>query len=69
MLFQITKGVINQYLLDGIRRVIDERKLTVCVDPKCADFSLYRGFDVITPNQHETCRALGMELRNEKKNY
>ena len=63
------KGLICKELLDGIRKVIAGRKLLVCVDPKRDDFSLYRGFDVITPNNHEAGRALGMELLNEADLY
>jgi D-beta-D-heptose 7-phosphate kinase/D-beta-D-heptose 1-phosphate adenosyltransferase len=59
------KGVITKTLLDGIRNVIAGRDLIVCVDPKQDDFSLYRGFDVITPNHHEAGRAAGLEIRNE----
>lgn len=63
------KGLICKELLDGIRKVIAGRRLIVCVDPKRDDFSLYRGFDVITPNNHEAGRALGMELNSEADLY
>lgn len=56
-----SKGVITAPLLDGIRRLVAGRGIIVCVDPKRHDFSLYRGFDVITPNHHEAERALGIE--------
>lgn len=59
------KGVITPSLMDGIRRVKSRRKLMVCVDPKRDDFSLYRGFDIITPNLQEASRAVAMEIRNE----
>lgn len=61
------KGVVTKDLLDGIRRVMPRRELTVCVDPKRDDFSLYHGFDIITPNHQEACRAVGMEIRNEEE--
>lgn len=54
------KGVITGALLDGIRRVVSGRGIVVCVDPKHHDFSLYHGFDVITPNHHEAESALGI---------
>jgi D-beta-D-heptose 7-phosphate kinase/D-beta-D-heptose 1-phosphate adenosyltransferase len=60
-----SKGVITKTLLDGIRKFIAGRNIVVCVDPKQDDFSLYRGFDVVTPNHHEAVRAVGMEIRNE----
>lgn len=55
------KGVITKALLDGIRGLIVDRGIVVCVDPKQSDFSLYRGFDVITPNHYEAGQALGIE--------
>jgi len=59
------KGVVTKSLLDGIRKVVAGRKHIVCVDPKSDDFSIYEGFDIITPNHHEAGRAVGMEIRNE----
>lgn len=56
------KGVVSALLLDGIREVIAGKGIIVCVDPKQNDFSLYRGFDIITPNHHEAGRAAGMEI-------
>jgi rfaE bifunctional protein kinase chain/domain len=55
------KGVITKTLLDGIRDLVRDRKIIVCVDPKKSDFSLYEGFDIITPNHHEAGRAVGVE--------
>lgn len=56
------KGVISRPLLDGIREVVSGKGITVCVDPKQNDFSLYRDFDIITPNHHEAGLAAGMEI-------
>jgi rfaE bifunctional protein kinase chain/domain len=56
------KGVITKPLLDGIREVISRKGIPVCVDPKQSDFSLYQGFDIITPNHYEAGRAAGMEI-------
>lgn len=56
-----SKGVISEALLNGIREVTSGNRLATCVDPKQNDFSLYRGFDVITPNHHEAQKALGIE--------
>ncbi|MDI6777209.1 MAG: D-glycero-beta-D-manno-heptose-7-phosphate kinase [Syntrophales bacterium] len=55
------KGAITKTLLDGIRGLIAGRNIVVCVDPKQSDFSLYQGFDVVTPNHHEASQALGIE--------
>ena len=59
------KGVITKALLDGIREIISERDIVVCVDPKQSDFSLYQGFHIITPNHYEAGRALGIEIRDK----
>ena len=55
------KGVITKALLDGIRELVRDRKIIICVDPKKSDFSLYEGCDIITPNHHEAGRAVGAE--------
>jgi D-beta-D-heptose 7-phosphate kinase/D-beta-D-heptose 1-phosphate adenosyltransferase len=61
------KGLITEALLDGIRGLVANRDLLVCVDPKQSDFSLYQGFDVITPNHYEAGQAIGIEdIRKNK---
>jgi bifunctional ADP-heptose synthase (sugar kinase/adenylyltransferase) len=55
------KGVITKALLDGIRDLVRDRKIIVCIDPKKSDFSLYEGCDIITPNHHEAGRAVGVD--------
>jgi rfaE bifunctional protein kinase chain/domain len=55
------KGVITKALLDGIRDLVRDRKIIICVDPKKSDFSLYEGCDIITPNHHEAGRAVGVD--------
>jgi D-beta-D-heptose 7-phosphate kinase/D-beta-D-heptose 1-phosphate adenosyltransferase len=55
------KGMVSGPLLDGIRKIVQGSGIVTCVDPKHSDFSLYRGFDVITPNHHEAEAALGVE--------
>ena len=58
------KGIITKKLIRGINKIIADRNITVCVDPKQNDFSFYRGCDIITPNHHEAGRAVGMVLKN-----
>ena len=55
------KGMITEALLEGIREILAEKGVPVCVDPKQNDLSIYRGFDVITPNHHEAARAAGLD--------
>jgi D-beta-D-heptose 7-phosphate kinase/D-beta-D-heptose 1-phosphate adenosyltransferase len=59
------KGIVTERLLDGIRRVVADHRIPVCVDPKRNDFNVYRDFDVITPNHHEAGRAVGVENTHE----
>lgn len=58
------KGVVTERLLRGMREIIGDSSVALCVDPKQTDFSLYRGVDVVTPNHHEAARALGLEQIN-----
>ena len=58
------KGVVTRPLLEGIRKVIAGRPIFTCVDPKQWDFSLYQGFDIVTPNHYEAGRAAGEEMQN-----
>ena len=58
------KGAVTRSFLDGIRKVISDRPIFTCVDPKAKDFSLYEGFDIITPNHHEAGHAAGEEIQN-----
>jgi D-beta-D-heptose 7-phosphate kinase/D-beta-D-heptose 1-phosphate adenosyltransferase len=59
------KGMVTQELLQGIREVIANHNIRVCVDPKRSDLSFYRGLDVITPNHHEAEKALEIEGLND----
>jgi rfaE bifunctional protein kinase chain/domain len=58
------KGVVNRALLEGIRKMVADRPIFTCVDPKQKDFSLYEGFDIITPNHYEAGYAAGEEIVN-----
>ncbi len=56
------KGVVTRHLLDHIRQITSKNGIPVCVDPKQNDFSLYEGFDIITPNHHEAGCAAGIDI-------
>jgi rfaE bifunctional protein kinase chain/domain len=60
------KGVVTKTLLDGIRELISEKNIIVCIDPKQSDFAFYQGFHIITPNHHEAGRAVGVEIMNRQ---
>ena len=59
-----SKGMVTRPLLDGIRKAVADRPIITCVDPKQRDFSLYEGFDIITPNHYEAGYAAGEEILN-----
>ncbi|OGP90077.1 MAG: hypothetical protein A2031_05040 [Deltaproteobacteria bacterium RBG_19FT_COMBO_43_11] len=58
------KGVISKELVDGIKKIVKDSGIFICLDPKQRDFSIYEGAHVITPNHHEAQRAAGMEITN-----
>ena len=60
-----SKGVISRELIEGIRKIVQDAKIYICLDPKQSDFSIYEGAYVITPNHHEAQRAAGMEITDE----
>ena len=63
--FRITiRGWSRRPLLTGIRKVIEGRPIFTCVDPKQRDFSVYQGFDIVTPNHHEAGHAAGEEMQS-----
>ena len=45
------KGVLRD--IDQMIAAAKERGIKVLIDPKCRDFSRYRGASLITPNRHE----------------
>ncbi len=60
-----SKGVISRELIEGIRKIVQDAKIYICLDPKQSDFSIYEGAYVITPNHHEAQRAAGIEITDE----
>ena len=60
-----SKGVISRELITGIRKIVDDEKVYICLDPKQNDFTVYEGVYVVTPNHHEAGRAAGIEITDE----
>ena len=58
------KGVISKELIEGIKKIVKNSGIFICLDPKQNNFSIYEGVHVITPNHHEAQRAAGMEITN-----
>ncbi|MBN1473824.1 MAG: D-glycero-beta-D-manno-heptose-7-phosphate kinase [Syntrophaceae bacterium] len=59
-----SKGVVSKKLIEGIKDIVKNSGILICVDPKYNDFSAYEGAHVITPNHHEAQKAAGMEIAN-----
>jgi rfaE bifunctional protein kinase chain/domain len=59
-----SKGVISKELIEGIKKIVKNSKIFICLDPKQSNFSVYEGVHVITPNHHEAQRAADMEITN-----
>jgi rfaE bifunctional protein kinase chain/domain len=56
------KGVVSKELIQGIKTIVDDLDIFICLDPKQNNFSIYKGVHVITPNHYEVQRAAGMEI-------
>jgi D-beta-D-heptose 7-phosphate kinase/D-beta-D-heptose 1-phosphate adenosyltransferase len=56
------KGVVSKELIGGIKEIINDSGIFICLDPKLNNFSIYKGAHIITPNHHEVQRAAGIEI-------
>jgi D-beta-D-heptose 7-phosphate kinase/D-beta-D-heptose 1-phosphate adenosyltransferase len=56
------KGVVSKELVQGIKNIIKDSNIFICLDPKQNNFSIYKGVDVITPNHYEIQRAAGLDI-------
>jgi len=60
------KGMLTKTLLEKIIASANKAKIPVLVDPKGADYKIYRGADIVTPNRKELTLASGMaNLRSD----
>ncbi len=59
------KGVVSRKLLQELLPLLRAARKYITVDPKLGNFFNYRQVTLITPNQQEVERALGVEIRNE----
>lgn len=62
ILSDYAKGVVSAELAETLIREAATRGIPVVVDPKGSDFRRYAGATIITPNIHETERALQREI-------
>jgi len=61
------KGLITSDLLKTVVPLAKKYKKMVAVDPKESHFLYYKAVSVITPNYHETEKAVGFSIDSEEK--
>lgn len=59
------KGVLTPELLQNLIALCRKQGVPVCVDPKGADFSRYRGATLLTPNRREAEVAHGRAIHDD----
>jgi len=58
------KGVLTEKVVRNLMHRAQNAKKSVIVDPKSADFSLYKGATVLTPNQKEVERSVPIKVNS-----
>ncbi len=58
------KGVLTEKVIKNLVHRAQKAKKKVIVDPKSADFSLYKGATVLTPNQKEVERSVPIKVNS-----
>lgn len=60
------KGVVTPRVMRALLAAARRRGLPLLVDPKLPHFGLYRGADLVTPNQLEAEQATGIKIRSRE---
>jgi len=60
------KGILTEKIIKTIMRRAQKSKKSVIVDPKSADFSLYKGASVITPNEREVASSVPIKIKDKE---
>ncbi|MGL4209589.1 MAG: D-glycero-beta-D-manno-heptose-7-phosphate kinase [Candidatus Adiutrix sp.] len=60
------KGVLTAEILKEILTIAEKAHIPVVVDPKGANYELYRGATLVTPNRAELAYAFGQTLVSEQ---
>ncbi len=60
------KGILTEKVLKHLLQRARSSKKQVIVDPKSADFSLYKGATVLTPNQAEVERSVPIKVNSKE---
>ncbi len=67
ILSDYNKGIFNKNLLAEIIKISNKNKIPVVIDPKQKNFNLYRGADLITPNQIEASKVSNLICNTDKR--
>lgn len=67
ILSDYNKGVLTPSLLRSVIDLAKGASVKILVDPKKADYSLYQGADVITPNRKELSQATGLPVNSDEE--
>lgn len=58
------KGVLSEYLCQGVISLCKKSGIKVLVDPKGSDYSKYKGAYLLTPNKKEAILATKIEIKD-----
>ncbi|MDH5717596.1 MAG: D-glycero-beta-D-manno-heptose-7-phosphate kinase [Spirochaetia bacterium] len=56
------KGVFNPYFISEILKIAKNNNTYIAVDPQVRHFSLYKGADVMTPNELEASKGINLDI-------
>jgi len=59
------KGILTERVIKSVIHRAQKSKKLVIVDPKSADFALYKGANALTPNQKEVEQATPIKINNQ----
>ncbi len=59
------KGILTEKVIKAIMHRAQKSKKSVIVDPKSADFALYKGATAITPNLGEVARSVPIKIKDK----
>lgn len=60
------KGVVSSRLMEGLKGLLNVRRIPIAVDPKIGNFGCYEGVRVITPNHHEAGTYCRFSIEDQK---
>jgi len=65
ILSDYSKGLLDKQLISMIVKLAKDHNKIIITDPKKDDFSIYKGMDIITPNQKEITDSCNKKVLND----